>query len=66
MKNMIVSKADVCELLGISTSTLDRMRKKKQFPEGTVLSGRKVCWLRSVVEEYIRKMFTSRGAPISA
>ena len=48
---MVLRKRTVCSLLGISASTLDRLRARGEFPAPISLTGAQaVGWLSSTVQ----------------
>lgn len=47
----LLTKAEVCEILNISSATLDRRRKESKFPEPTHVNPNR--WRSSVVAKYI-------------
>jgi prophage regulatory protein len=50
----VLRKRTVCSLLGLSASTLDRMRAKGEFPAPISLTGAQaVGWLSSTVQEWL-------------
>ncbi|MES2716468.1 MAG: AlpA family phage regulatory protein [Pseudomonadota bacterium] len=51
---MVLRKRTVCNLLGISRSTLDRLRARGDFPAPISLTGAQaVGWLSSTVLEWL-------------
>lgn len=58
MERVLLTKRDVCEMLGVSRATFDRMRAAGKAPK-QVKSGKldnRPRWLRSVVERWLGKI----------
>lgn len=58
----VLKKRTVCSLLGISASTLDRLRARGEFPAPISLTGAQaVGWLADTVQAWLasRKLKTS-------
>jgi predicted DNA-binding transcriptional regulator AlpA len=51
--DQILNKRQTASMIGVSVSTLDRMRKRKEFPPPIEVSLRRVGWLLSVVQAWI-------------
>ena len=50
----VLKKRTVCSLLGLSASTLDRMRARGEFPAPISLTGAQaVGWLSDTVQEWL-------------
>jgi prophage regulatory protein len=43
----------VCEMLGVSRSTLWRMQRRKAFPAPTKITERRIAWRRDEVERWL-------------
>ena len=60
------SKRQVCDLLGISPSTLTRLEASGEFPPRTQISERRYGWRDSRLQVQIRRAFIiSGGQPLS-
>lgn len=46
---------EVSKLLGISISTINRLIKKKEFPEKVKLSPRRKVFMKYQIDEWIKK-----------
>ena len=49
----ILRKPEVLELIGISSSTLERLEKRNKFPKRKLLSARSIGWLECEVMSWI-------------
>jgi predicted DNA-binding transcriptional regulator AlpA len=50
----ILNKRQTASMIGVSVSTLDRMRKRKEFPPPIDVSGgRRIGWRLSVVQAWL-------------
>lgn len=58
---LIYTKAQLPAVLGLSKSTIDRMRKDKEFPEAIVLCKNKVGWPVDVVKQWVAARPTATG-----
>jgi predicted DNA-binding transcriptional regulator AlpA len=54
----IRSRREVCELLGISLSTLSRLEKRGDFPSRTQLSERRYGYRDSAISQFIAERST--------
>ena len=52
-KQEVLRHKDVTEAIGLSKSTIWRMRKAGEFPQPIVLSKRAVGWRREDIEEWL-------------
>ena len=48
-------RSDVCEVTGLSYSTIFRLERDSRFPQRRQLSDNAVGWLRAEVEEWVAK-----------
>ena len=56
-----LTKIETSKLLGVSTSTLDRMILRKEFPRGRKIVHQKyLVWKREIVEQYKETMLLKR------
>lgn len=56
-----LTKIETSKLLGVSTSTLDRMISRKKFPKGRKIVHQKhLVWKREIVEQYKETMLLKR------
>lgn len=52
-----LTKIETSKMLGVSTSTLDRMILRKEFPRGRKIAYQKhLVWKREMVEQYKERM----------
>jgi prophage regulatory protein len=51
--NNFISERTVCELTGLSRTTIWRLQREGSFPIRRALSPGKVAWLESEVEQWI-------------
>jgi predicted DNA-binding transcriptional regulator AlpA len=52
------SRREVCDLLGVSASTLARLEASGEFPGRTKISERRYGWRDSAISEFIRARST--------
>ena len=52
---LLLTKEEVCELLGISRATVDRMEQRGELPSRRKL-GRSARWITAEIEEAIQKL----------
>ena len=57
----ILSVADVCSKLGVSRSTLFRMRRRREFPEPVRISNNRCGFLQSEVNDWLAARADRRG-----
>lgn len=55
----ILSKAEVCARLAISSRTLDATVARGEFPEG-IKRGRHMTWSQVAVENYLRNRYAAQ------
>ncbi|MBD1388427.1 AlpA family phage regulatory protein [Neiella sp. HB171785] len=55
MQDKLISKKSLQNFLGVSQPTLDRMRRKGEFPQPIRLSPKRVAWRQSDVDEWLAK-----------
>jgi predicted DNA-binding transcriptional regulator AlpA len=51
----IMNKEQTASLIGVSVSTLDRMIRRKKFPQPLQLSPRRVGWPLSLIQAWISR-----------
>jgi predicted DNA-binding transcriptional regulator AlpA len=59
----LVSAKDIRAALGISASTLHRLRRAGRFPEPVPISPGRVAWKRAAVERWIADRFGDSDQP---
>ncbi len=52
------SRKEVCDLLGLSASTLQRLERDGTFPSPVQLSQRRVGWTEDALREFIKARST--------
>ncbi|SKA13313.1 transcriptional regulator, AlpA family [Trichlorobacter thiogenes] len=52
-KSKVVSTNELLKLTGLSRSTIWRLEKEKSFPSRRSLSGKRVGWIRTEVDEWL-------------
>lgn len=57
----LLSVKQVLGLMGISRSTLYAMMRAKEFPKPVQIAKRRIGWLNSDVEEWLKERATERG-----
>lgn len=58
---LVYTKKQLPRVVGLARSTIDGMRRKKEFPEPVVLGGRKVGWPVETVKEWLRSRPAATG-----
>ena len=49
----VLRKRQLCEILGISPATLDRLRARGDFPRPIILSVQSIAWTVESIEEWL-------------
>jgi prophage regulatory protein len=65
VNSMLLKRKDVIELVGLCYTTIYNMEKRGEFPKRRQLSPGRVAWVRSEVEEWVRRCMAA-GADVSA
>ncbi len=61
--NKLMTKADMCEYLSISDSTLFRLRRDGMFPEPLLLGARTIRWKRKDIDDYLTRITPEQPTP---
>jgi excisionase family DNA binding protein len=59
----LMTKADMCEYLSISDSTLFRLRRDGMFPEPLLLGARTIRWKRKDIDDYLTRITPEQPSP---
>ncbi len=66
---ILVSIRDCCDLTSLSRTYINKLRTERRFPEAVSLGDRRVAFVRTEVEQWIRDRIAEREAtslPISS
>ena len=62
-KKQLMTKADICNLLSISDSTLFRLRRDNVIPPPLILGARIIRWQRKDIEIWLKSITPKQPNP---
>jgi predicted DNA-binding transcriptional regulator AlpA len=61
----LMTKAETCEYINVSDSTLFRLRRDSMFPEPYQLGARTIRWKRKDIDDYLESIKPEQPKPSS-